>query len=300
MHIIRALDETLLISLAMVMRKNITGLFGNPLKHSFSPTMHNAAFKALGMNDWEYQLFEFPPESLDQQIQQLRDNEDIRGVNVTVPYKVDVMSYLDRITPLAAKIGAVNTIEKKEGKLIGHNTDAPGFYASLIEDAGYPLNHKAKVIVLIGAGGAARSILNILNSHKCFQELYLYDIDREKVKSLVNSLARPSKRIINCASAHELMDMSIYADLVINASGLGSSHGIGQSPLPPEVFHEDQWVYDLGYNPAETELLRLAKSSGANTCNGLGMLIRQGALAFEIFTGRKPSVEVMRWAILQS
>ena len=280
------------------MAKNITGLFGNPLKHSFSPAMHNAAFKALGLTDWEYQLFEFPPEELDKKVQMLRTSENIRGVNVTVPYKIDVMPYLERISPLAKKIGAVNSIEKKEGKLIGHNTDAPGFYDSLIQDAGYPLHHKAKVIVLIGAGGAARSVLNILKSQESYERIYIYDIDREKVATLINSLSRPSKRIINCDSAHEMMDMAIHADLIINASGLGSSHGVGESPLPLEVFHSHQWVYDLGYNPAETEMLRLAKSAGANTCNGLGMLIRQGALAFEIFTGVKPPVEVMRGAIL--
>jgi len=221
----------------------------------------------------------------------------MRGVNVTVPYKVAVMPSLDKLSPLAKKIGAVNTIEKKDGKLIGHNTDAPGFYDSLIQDAGYPLNHKAKVVVLIGAGGAARSVLNILKSYESYERLYVYDIDREKVDALINSLSRPSKRIINCDSSHEMMDMAIHADLIINASGLGSSHGVGESPLPPEVFHSHQWVYDLGYNPAETALLCMAKQGGAKTCNGLGMLIRQGALAFEIFTGVKPSAEVMRQAI---
>ncbi|MFA5928980.1 MAG: shikimate dehydrogenase [Candidatus Margulisiibacteriota bacterium] len=273
----------------------ITGLFGHPLKHSLSPQMHNAAFRALGMTDWEYELFDFSPEELPAKMQMLREDASIQGVNVTVPYKIAVLQYLDQIDPLANKIGAVNTIKKSGAKLIGYNTDAPGFYGSLTEDAGWPKGKVARKVLLLGAGGAARSVLFILQDLGLFQELYIYDVIAEAAEKLVLSAGDPGGRV-KTAMADQLQVLANGADLIINASGTGSSHSLGASPLPGSVFHEGQMVYDLGYNPKETELMRIAKLESVRTCNGLGMLIRQGALAFEIFTGIRPAVEVMRRA----
>ncbi|MFH1428600.1 MAG: shikimate dehydrogenase [Candidatus Margulisiibacteriota bacterium] len=280
--------------------KNITGLFGHPVKHSLSPQMHNAAFKNLGMDNWEYQLFDVPQGELGHYIQKIKD-EGIIGVNVTVPYKVDVMEYLDDIDPLAEKIGAVNTVKNENGKLLGYNTDAPGFYESLFEDAGFPEERDDKTVLLLGAGGAARALISILIDKREFEELYIHDFIINKAKKLIEEISVPGEIRIHEIEVNTTTDeLDKYARqsvLILNATGLGSSHNVGASPLSAEAFNNGQWVYDLGYNPPETEMLRLAKDAGAHTCNGLGMLVRQGALAFEIFTGVKPSVEVMRNAV---
>ncbi|MFC1478406.1 shikimate dehydrogenase [Candidatus Margulisiibacteriota bacterium] len=281
--------------------KNITGLFGHPLKHTLSPQMHNAAFKALGMDNWEYVLFDFPLEELKEKIDMLRESKDIKGVNVTVPYKIDVMQYLDEINPLAEKIGAVNTVKNDNGKLIGYNTDAPGFYESLVEDAGFPAAGDENAVLLLGAGGAARALISILIDKKEFEDLYIYDPIINKVKKLIDEISVPGDIRIHeievDTTKPELDKYARQSVLILNATGLGSSHNVGASPLSSEAFNDGQWVYDLGYNPPETEMLRLAREAGAHTCNGLGMLVRQGALAFEIFTGVKPSIEVMKNAV---
>jgi len=278
-------------SIILNMAKYITGLFGHPLKHSLSPRMHNAAFQDLGMTDWAYQLFDFPPDQLEAHIQMLRNRSDIKGVNVTVPYKVDVMQYLDEIDPLAKKIGAVNTIKNNKGKLIGYNTDAPGFLDSLTKDAGYSIGTEVKSILILGAGGAARALTHSLKE-SFTSNISIYDIDKDKSQQLSHET-----NVNPVVDEVSLPDVASSTSLIINACGIGSSHSLGISPLPADTFNSSQWIYDLGYNPPETEMLRLAKEAGAHTCNGLGMLVRQGALAFEIFTGRKPSVEVMRKAI---
>jgi shikimate dehydrogenase len=284
------------------------GLIGHPVKHSLSPRMHNAAFKALGMDGWAYQLFETQPEELAARIAWVRE-KGLPGVNVTVPYKIEVMQYLDEINPFAKeKVGAVNTIVNTGGKLTGYNTDADGFETSIEEDAGYSIEKQENTVVILGAGGASRAVVAgfLETRFQNVNEVLIFDRDVEKAKLLEDQLSpRYDKRVLPYSKStirsindtEDLYACCQAATLIVNATGVGSSHGVGESPLPAAVLHKGQWVYDLGYNPKETELLRLAKLQDANTCNGLGMLVRQGAAAFELFTGKIPSVAVMRAAI---
>ena len=279
------------------MTKKICGLFGSPVHHSLSPAMHQAAYTALGLSDWEYRLFDVPPGELPAYIQKIRD-DGMPGVNITVPYKVDVIPLLDKLDPLAERIGAVNTVKNVDGVLTGYNTDAPGFYESLIADAGVPEGAHYNVLIL-GAGGAARALIHILIEKKLVKKIYIYDAAVEKSIALVDSIGAHS--VIHFRVLTEMEEVveacQLECQILINASGVGSSHHPDQSPLGEEAFSPLHWVYDLGYNPRETLFLVLAEKAGARVCNGLGMLVRQGALAFEIFTGKKAPIEVMWRAV---
>jgi shikimate dehydrogenase len=259
--------------------KAIYGLLGYPLGHSLSPLMHNAAFKALEV-EAEYKLFSLEEKELEGFFAGLKSDEcPIFGFNVTVPYKEKAIKYIDTFNPLVEKIRAVNTVViNKKRKLIGYNTDAPGFMAHLVELGFDPAG---KQIVIIGAGGAARAIIGAL----CLidprpSSIRIYDIDKEKADSLIADLGqRINVNIVE--NVMDAIDLDIEnSDLIINATPLGYKK---TDPLPVDVdlLGPHNFVYDLIYNPAETPLLKAAKARGAQTSNGLGMLYYQGVLAFQ-------------------
>jgi shikimate dehydrogenase len=274
------------------MRK-IVGIIGYPLGHTLSPAMHNAAFKKLGL-DYEYVPFEVGPEELKEAVTGLRALH-MAGFNVTVPHKEAIIPLLDDVTKLAEVIGAVNTVQNQEGKLVGYNTDGPGFIESLAEDAGFSV--KGKKIVVLGAGGACRAVAVALAENE-IKTLTITDVMEEKAKLLAEYI--DSSFDIDCGSvsiAGPALQKAIdQADLLVNASPVGMYPKGNESPLPENIkFHSKLLVYDLVYNPSETKLLKMAKAAGARTCPGLGMLVRQGALAFTVFTGEEPPIETM-WA----
>lgn len=276
--------------------KKLIGLVGYPLGHSVSPAMHNAAFKELNI-DYEYVPFEVDQHDLSQAISGFRALH-IAGFNVTVPHKETILPQLDEITKLAEVIGAVNTVQNQEGTLIGYNTDGPGFLDSLREDASF--EPKGKEVVVLGAGGASRAV-SIMLAETGVKSLVIADLDESKAKLLAEQIGSFSK--INCRHARldsqELNGAIASADLLVNTTPVGMSPKIEFSPLPAAAeLNKKTLVYDLVYNPAETKLLKEAKSRGCKTCSGLGMLIRQGALAFTIFTGEEPPIEVM-WQAAQ-
>ncbi len=259
--------------------KAIYGLIGYPVKHSLSPLMHNAAFEALEI-DAEYKLFELQRDELDDFFAELRDElSPIFGLNVTVPYKEEVVKYIDSFSPFAQKVMAVNTIVvSKDRKLIGYNTDAPGFLAHLNE-----LNFEVcdKKVAIIGAGGASRAIVSML----CLipdkpKIVLLYDIDKQRAERLIDDLSqRMDTSIVKAVFSIDDLDIG-NSDLLINATPVGMKQS-DPVLVEPELLHTDMLVYDLIYNPAETLLLKIAKQKGANIANGLGMLFYQGVLAFE-------------------
>lgn len=272
------------------MRK-IVGLVGYPLGHSLSPAMHNAAYRELGL-DYEYLPFEVPPEDLPEAIGGMRALH-IAGFNVTVPHKERIVPLLDEVTKLAKVIGAVNTVENQDGHLVGYNTDAPGFIESLREDAKF--EPKKKKAVVLGAGGASRAVSTIL-AEVGIKSLIITDILDDKSKELADYI--DSYFEIECRSAEmyspDLQKAIAGADLLVNTTPLGMFPKADDCPLPENVLLKKQTlVYDLVYNPTETKLLTIAKAAGCKTCSGLGMLIRQGALAFSIFTGEEPPIETM-------
>ena len=275
------------------MRK-VVGIIGYPLGHSISPAMHNAAFKKLKL-DWEYEPFEVNPKDLEEALKGMRALH-IAGFNVTIPHKETIIPLIDEVTKNARIIGAVNTVVNQEGRLVGYNTDGAGFIESLRADAKF--DPKGKSVVLLGAGGAARAVSVMLAEAKA-RSLIIADIDGEKARSLSDYVGAYFDIKCNFVepNSHELQLAIDDADLLVNATPIGMHPNEKVSPLDKGIkLHKILTVYDLVYNPSETKLLKSAKDAGAKTCSGLGMLVRQGALALTLWTGKEAPVEVMRKA----
>ena len=267
-------------------RTKITGIFGYPVEHTLSPAMHNAAFKALGL-DYCYVPFPVHPDYLKDAVKAIRAL-NLCGVNVTVPHKEKVMPLLDEINEEASFIGAVNTIVNSEGRLIGYNTDGRGFMQSLLESG---ISVEGKNVLIIGAGGASRAISYYLSQNT--KTLYLYNRSKNRAEKLVQDL----KKIRNNVSLIEdITSIEIY-HIIINATPLGLKK---EDPLPfdTSLLRAEQTVCDLIYK--KTRLLEEASKKGCVTLEGLGMLLWQGLFAFELWTGKKPQVEVMRNALMKS
>jgi shikimate dehydrogenase len=273
----------------------ICGIIGDPIEHTMSPAMHNAAFKALGL-DYVYIPFKVKSLELKKAAEGIR-GLNFRGMNVTIPHKVAVMQFLDRIDPLAEKIGAVNTIVNDGGILTGYNTDATGFLQTLHDRNVEPAEKK---VLLLGAGGAARAISHILTREKA----QLTILNRKQELSWAEDLAaRLSRNYKADIKAGELTNENLKkainaADLLVNATSLGMSPDVDETPVPADLLHANLTVFDIIYNPLPTRLLREAAAAGAKTIDGLEMLVRQGAASFEIWTKIKPPVDVMRQAVL--
>jgi shikimate dehydrogenase len=257
----------------------IYGIIGNPVAHSLSPVMQNAAFKALKVNA-VYKLFPLADqEELKLFMEDLKEeNNPVFGLNVTVPYKTDVLAYLDSIDPLAEKIGAVNTIViDHKRKIRGFNTDGPGFLSHLTE---LGFDCAGKRVAVLGAGGTTRAIISVL----CLlpqspERITLYNRTRSKAESLVEEIGKKIDTGI-VTVVDEPQDLNIeLADLLINTTNVGMD---AADPLliDPASLHKDMLVYDVIYNPAETKLLAQARLKKARRANGLGMLFFQGVLAF--------------------
>lgn len=266
-----------------------TGLVGYPLGHSISPAMHNAAFDFLGIKG-RYDLFETTKEDLETLINSLK-NKEFLGFNVTVPYKEEVIEFLDEITPLASLIGAVNTVKNEDGKLVGYNTDGPGFVESLKDDAGFSI--KDKTAIVLGAGGAGKAVAVMLAENES-KKIIITDIDIKKAQELASHIKSKLSKETVAISPKEVKNHIKDADLIVNSSPIGMHPKTENSPIDDDVeIPSSTLVYDLVYNPHETKLIKQAKLSGAKTCSGLGMLIRQGALAFSIFTDTDAPLEIM-------
>ena len=262
-------------------------IIGHPLGHSLSPLMHNAAFKHLGI-EAEYLKRDVDLDGLEQTLTMLR-SKDVFGANVTVPYKLEVMKYLDEISAEALAIGAVNTIVNKKGKLHGYNTDADGYIRALKEEAGF--NPKAKVAVLLGAGGAARAVAYALLMNRV-KKLYIYNRTEEKAVRIAKDFADLGDiRAINQA---RFIKEIVGCDIFVNATTVGmEKDGKDSKQSPIEKMPRKSFVSDLIYKPAETKLLADARKKGLKVQNGLPMLVYQGALAFEMWTGKTAPVEIM-------
>jgi len=266
------------------------------VKHTLSPHFQNAAFASLGM-DAKYVPFEVAPEELDKD--KLREfmEKGVSGINVTVPHKQAAWSLVDELSPEAKAIGAVNTVLFKGGRSIGYNTDAKGFMLSLKKDL--KVNPKNKSILMIGAGGAAQAISYIL-AREGARSILFNDSIPGRAEDLASKIKRQFPKCkTGCveSTVSGMRDVIQDMDILINASPVGMK-GKGDYPLPvTPVLHKNLAVYDIVYNPPETFLLKEAKKKGAKTANGLGMLLYQGVLSFELFTGRQAPVSVMRAAL---
>lgn len=271
--------------------QKIYGLVGYPVKHSLSPVMHNAAFRALKINA-EYRLFEVKPQDLDVFFNSL-SKRDIFGLNVTVPYKERVIPFLNNLSKEANLIGAVNTIKIENNRLEGFNTDGEGFLRSLNDDLKF--NPGGKIIAILGAGGASRAVCVYLASQNP-KEIAVYDIDKTKAEMLVGHLKKHFSDL-EVKAANSPGDLDIRnCDLFVNATPAGMQE-TDPCPVEENFLHQNLLVYDLIYNPRETKLLKIARIKGARAANGLGMLLYQGARSFELWTGQNAPAEIMRKAL---
>ncbi len=266
------------------------GLTGYPLGHSLSPKIHAAALEACGLAG-DYSLFPIAPEDLpglQALLNRLRHGE-LNGLNVTIPHKQTVIPFLNDLTSSARSIGAVNTIYFRDGKLIGHNTDAPGFLADLARCfSAFSPPHSALVL---GAGGAARAVVAALLSADWQVRLAVRPADLSQACEL--SLHHSS--LITYFSFDEFSSQDLSnLGLVVNATPLGMSPAIESCPWPAGLdFPKGAAIYDCVYNPRETLLVRRARAAGLPSATGLGMLVEQAALAFEIWTGHNPPRKVL-------
>lgn len=272
---------------------NIVGLIGHPVEHSFSPPMHNAAFKALGM-DYVYVAFDVNLEDVKLAIEGA-DALNIKGFNVTIPHKIEVMKYLDDLDEVARLIGAVNTIDFKNLK--GYNTDGIGAIKAIEEVTGV----KDKNVVVAGAGGASRAISFYLAKYGV-ESLTILNRNADKAQNLAMDVLN-SDLIDNVKydSISEIKTCLKDADILIDTTPLGMDPHVDDEPIVrSEYMHEDLIVFDAVYNPNETVLLKEAIKAGAKPVYGIKMLLYQGAESFKIWTGQDAPVDVMERALRET
>ena len=273
----------------------LCGVLGNPVEHSLSPAIHNAAFQKLGLN---YAYLAFRVEDLDGAIRGLRALGNVRGFSVTIPHKVAVMPFLDEVEPTAKHIGSVNTIVVENGKLLGYNTDGSGALRALT-DAGVAL--KGQRVLIVGSGGAARAIAFALAGKTGIDRLTILGIDDTERRHLADDLR--AKTAVSIEDAHvndaALADVIKDSHVLLHCTPLGMTPDIDRTCVPAGLLHSSLTVMDIVYNPLETRLLREAKAAGCRTIRGLDMFLNQAVAQFELWTQRPAPADVMR-TVLES
>ncbi|MDQ0205505.1 shikimate dehydrogenase [Alkalicoccobacillus murimartini] len=272
--------------------KKVFGLLGHPVGHSMSPVMHQAAYEQLDM-DATYVAFDVEPHRLEEAVKGIRAL-NIRGCNVTIPHKVEVMKYLDVVDEEARQIGAVNTILNENGQLTGYNTDGRGYIQSLLQVVPELLGAS---ILVIGAGGAARAVLASLLPHQP-KQVVVANRTIEKATDLARVFQRDTTDVNASTISSAAANLEEYS-IIINTTSVGMSPHVEDMPISLERLSPNAVVSDLIYNPLETRLLKEAKKRGARVLNGVGMFVHQGALSIEHWTGIYPESEPMRKTILK-
>jgi shikimate dehydrogenase len=261
----------------------LLGILGNPLDHSFSPAMHNAALEALGL-DYAYLPFAVKGEDLGALLSALK-SVNFAGVNVTMPHKQAVMEFLDEVSELSRLLGAVNTITHKDGKLHGHTTDPEGFLRGFAE-AGH--SFEGKSVVILGNGGSARTIAFTLLYGAAGAKparVALAARDTAKSEGIAKELYVALGLPVDVIPLERYAQHAAEFDIVVNATPLGMGANHAATPIPAETVGGNQIVYDIISNPEETTLMRNARARGAAAVGGLGMLVHQGVASFKIWTG---------------
>ncbi|MGQ9641038.1 MAG: shikimate dehydrogenase [Candidatus Bathycorpusculaceae bacterium] len=269
-------------------KTQLCALIGDPVEHSLSPYIHNAAFKHLKL-DFVYLAFKVSKENVKEALQGARAL-GTRGLNVTMPLKTAVIQHLDKLDPNTKKIGAVNTILNNDGTLTGYNTDGLGALEALRANGQNP---EGKNILILGAGGAARAVAFALCEKA--SGMTILNRTQEKAEILSEELSKNfGKKIKHGGFNEETLKREVKkADILVNATSAGMAPQENETPVNMKLLHPNLTVFDLVYNPPETRLLREAKAIGAKTVDGICMLVYQGTLSFKIWTGRKAPVDVM-------
>ncbi len=274
-------------------KTRVCGVIGDPIEHTLSPIMHNAAFEALKL-DYVFLAFKVKPSEVGNAISGMRALT-IHGLNVTMPHKNAVIKYLDEVDPAGKVIASANTILNKDGRLLGFNTDGVGALNALEQNGVEP---RGKKVLLLGAGGAAKAIAYTLLQEA--DELVILNRTPKPAAELANLLKQKFHKKINAGelSPSAVKDNLADSDVLINATSVGMNPNANLTPVAPEWLKPDLAVMDIVYNPLETKLAKDAKVVGAKVVSGVEMLIYQGAASFEIWTACKAPVEVMRKATL--
>ena len=273
----------------------IYGIFGHPVSHSLSPLMHNSAFAALGL-DCVYTAFDVHPDDIGKAADAIRAL-GISGVNVTIPHKQAIIPHLDEVSPDAKHTGAVNTVKNEGGRLTGYNTDVGGFMRDAREELG--ISPEGASILLLGAGGAARAVISAFGMNGA-KRIAIANRTPGKAEKLAEEFGRffPDTTIypVDSGDAGAMTKELGLTDLLVNSTS-GGMEGASGLEINIGALRDGAAVYDLVYKPRETKLVKEAKALGHKAVGGLGMLLYQGALSFEIWTGENAPVDVMRKAI---
>jgi len=268
---------------------DFAGVLGWPLEHTLSPVIHNAAFRQLGLH-WVYLAWAVPKPDLAAAVGGLRALGAV-GANVTMPHKESIVTLLDEVSGDARAVGAVNTVQRLGGRLVGHNTDVDGFREFLIDAGVRPSGRRA---LILGAGGSARAVV------KGLADLDIGEVVIAARRPLrgaeLTSLVGSTPATVHSWDAAERL--AIEADLVVNATPVGMKPG--ENPIPGARWRADQVVVDLIYRPPATPLVESARASGAGAWGGLGMLVHQAAASIRIWSGQDPPLETMSAAALHA
>jgi shikimate dehydrogenase len=256
-------------------------VIGDPVAHSLSPSMHNAAYKALGIEaEYEFGAKRIVEDELAKFMYEVRE-KDIHMLAVTIPHKEAIMQYLDAVDNVAKEIGAVNMVLNKDGKLIGYNTD----YVGAVESLRAVVALIGKRVSLLGSGGSARAIVYGLVKEKC--DVTVYSRNKDSANEL--------KKTFGCKVLPWEERNSMVADIIVNTTPIGRDNNV--RPIDESVIHKGQIVFDINYNANGTSLLKLAKKKGTTAVDGLEMLLKQGMKQFELYTGIKAPEQAMRKAL---
>ena len=271
------------------------GVIGNPVEHSLSPAIHNAAFQKLGLN---FVYLAFRVEAIGDAIKGLRALGSFRGASVTIPHKVSAVPFLDSVEPTARHIGAINTIVAAGGTLTGYNTDATGALRALREG---DVELKGRHVVMLGSGGAARAIAFALGTETGIERLTILGIDSQERAALARELQSKTGMIVQASLLDEgaLRKMLPDTHVLIHCTPMGMSPKVNETAVPAALLHAGLTVMDIVYNPRDTQLLKDAKARGCRTIPGLEMFLYQAAAQFELWTNQAAPAEVMR-AVLES
>lgn len=265
---------------------HVAAVIGDPVRHSLSPTILNAAFRDLGL-DWVYLAFEVPDGKAPEALDAMRVL-GLDGLSVTMPHKTATAAAVDRLSPDAAALGAVNCVVRRGDELVGENTDGVGFLAALVADTGYDPTGGSCAVV--GAGGAARAVVLALARAGAAEVLVV-----NRTRGRAEAAAQLAGRVGRVGTERDLADV----DLVVQATpvGMGSIDAADATPFDPDLLHRGQVLVDLIYQPAQTALLAAAGARGVTVANGVGMLVHQAAVAFELWTGKPAPLAAMTAAL---
>lgn len=275
---------------------DLLACFGQPVDENPTGVMQEAAFRELGLN-WRYLTVEVPPARLHDAILGVRAF-GLRGFNLTIPHKVAVMQYLDEIAPDAALIGAVNTVRRDGDRLIGENTDGKGFLHGVRTDAG--VDPRGKRVVVLGAGGAARAIVTELALAGA-ADVLVVNRSLDRGEAMVADLAAKTGRAIQFQQWRGIHQVAASTDLVVNATSIGLFPDVNaMPPIDLMAARPGTLICDVVFNPPETRLLAAARRLGLPVLDGLSMLVYQGVIGFELWTGKKAPIAVMKGALARA